>query len=171
MSSTHPSPVTSGADVALADVVAQLRRAMRRAARGADPVNTLSVAQLELMSCLADSPGARPSQVARQLRLAPNSVTTLANGLEARGLVNRTSGPADRRTVALRLTPAGATAVRRWQATNAGILQAAMSALHPGWQHLLAASLPALRELVSAIDSITDQLTQQIEPAKSDAVS
>jgi DNA-binding MarR family transcriptional regulator len=171
MNSTHPPPVRAGADVALADVVAQLRRAMRRAARGADPANTLSVAQLELMSCLAENPGARPSQVARQLRLAPNSVTTLANGLETRGLVSRSSGPADRRTVALRLTPAGADAVRRWQAANAGILQAAMGALHPGWQHLLAASLPALRELVSAIDNITDQLGQHIEQAAGDAVS
>lgn len=170
MNSTHPPPVTTGADVALADVVAQLRRSMRRAARGADPANTLSVAQLELMSCLAENAGGRPSQIARQLRLAPNSVTTLANGLETRGLVNRTSGPADRRTVALRLTPAGTDAVRRWQATNAGILQAAMSALHPGWQHLLAASLPALRELVGAIDNITDEFGQHIEAA-SDAVS
>jgi DNA-binding MarR family transcriptional regulator len=171
MNSTHPPPVTAGADAALADVVARLRRSMRRAARGADPANSLSVAQLELMSCLAENPGARPSQVARQLRLAPNSVTTLANGLESRGLVNRTSGPADRRTVALRLTPAGEDAVRRWQAANAGILHAAMGALHPGWQHLLTASLPALQELVSAIDNIADQLGQHIEAAESEAAS
>lgn len=153
----HSPAATADAEVTLADVVAQLRRAMRRAARGADPAGTLSVAQLELMSCLAENPGARPSQLARLLRLAPNSVTTLANGLEARGLVTRTSGHPDRRTVALCLTPAGADAVHRWQATNATILQAAMSGLHPGWQHLLTAALPALRELVSAIDSLADE--------------
>jgi DNA-binding MarR family transcriptional regulator len=171
VNSTHPPSVAAGTDVALAGVVAQLRRAMRRAARAADPANTLSVAQLELMSCLAGNPGARPSQLARQLQLAPNSVTTLANGLESRGLVTRTSGHTDRRTVALRLTPAGAHAVRQWQATNAAILQAAMGGLHPGWQHLLAAALPALRELVSAIDSLADQPAQQTEPAECDAVS
>jgi DNA-binding MarR family transcriptional regulator len=171
VNSTHPTSVAAGTDAALAGVVAQLRRAMRRAARAADPANTLSVAQLELMSCLAGNPGARPSQLARQLQLAPNSVTTLANGLEARGLVTRTSGHPDRRTVALRLTPAGAYAVSQWQATNAAILQAAMSSLHPGWQHLLAAALPALRELVSAIDSLADQPAQQPEPAERGAVS
>lgn len=46
-----------------------------------------------------------------------------------------------------------------------------MGGLHPGWQHLLAAALPALRELVSAIDSLADQPAQQPEPAERDAVS
>lgn len=157
MNSAQPPDGVVGTDVALAGVVAQLRRAMRRAARTADPANTLSVAQLELLSCLAESPGARPSQLARQLRLAPNSVTTLVNGLRAGGLVTRASGSGDRRTVALSLTQAGAHAVRQWQATNAAILRTAVAGLHPGWQHLLAAALPALRELASAIDSLADQ--------------
>jgi DNA-binding MarR family transcriptional regulator len=171
VTSTDPQPGAPGTDVALAGVVAQLRRAMRRAARSADPASTLSVAQLELLSTLADSPGARPSQLARQLRLAPNSVTTLANGLEARGLVIRSSGDGDRRTVALRLTEAGEHAVRQWHATNTAILQAAMTRLHPGWQHLLAAAVPALRELSTAIDTLTDQPAQQAGPEGRDAVA
>lgn len=165
MTSPQPQPGPPGTDVALAGVVAQLRRAMRRAARSADPASTLSVAQLELLSCLAENPGARPSQLARQLRLAPNSVTTLVNGLESRGLVTRTSGNGDRRTVALRLTGAGEHAVHQWQATNTAILQAAVTGLHPGWQHLLAAALPALRELITAIDSLADEPPQQTQPA------
>lgn len=144
----------------LADVIARLRRAMRRAARTADPGNTLSVAQLELMSCLAENPGARPSQVARLLRLAPNSVTTLVNGLRTRGLVTRTAGGDDRRTAALELTGTGRDAVEHWQATNAAILRAAVGGLHPGWQHLLTASLPALEQLVDAIDELAEQGVQ-----------
>ncbi len=169
LNSGHPPGGTARADAELAGVVAQLRRAMRRTARSSDPANTLSVAQLELLSCLAENPGARPSQLARQLRLAPNSVTTLANGLQSRGLVTRTSGGGDRRTVALRLTPAGARAVRQWQTTNAAILQAAVASLHPGWQHLLAAAVPALRELVSAIDELADQPVRGTEPEDRDA--
>lgn len=144
------------ADVALAEVVARLRRAMRRAARNADPDNTLSVAQFELLSCLAENPGARPSRLAQLLKLAPNSVTTMVNGLRVKNLVTRTSGSADRRTVALELTDNGLHAVRRWQAHNADILQTAMTNLHPAWQHLLIAALPALHELVGAIDDLTD---------------
>lgn len=163
MNSAPPPGDAAGGDVGLADVVAQLRRAMRRAARTADPANTLSVAQLELLSCLADNPGARPGQLARQLRLAPNSVTTLLNGLQTRGLVTRASGSDDRRTVAVSLTLPGAHAVQHWQATNAAILRTAAAGLHPGWQHLLTAARPALRELATAIDRLADQAPQQKE--------
>lgn len=146
-------------EVALADVIARLRRAMRRAARVGDPDNALSVAQLELLSCLAETPGARPSQLARLLRLAPNSVTTLVNGLRARDLIARADGNGDRRTVSLTLTETGSQAVRRWHTTNTAILRAALGDLHPAWQHLLTASLPALRELVNAIDALAEPQT------------
>ena len=157
-----PSPAIQHDDrirveAALSDVVARLRRAMRRAARAIDVTSTLSVAQLELLSCLAENPRARPSQLARELRLAPNSVTTLVNGLSKQDMITRSDGGRDRRTVSLTLTAAGTEAVRTWHTTNAEILGAALDDLHPGWQHLLTAALPALRELVRAIDTITDQ--------------
>ena len=76
----------------LADIVSRLRRAMRRAARAADPALGLSVAQLELLSCMAEHPGIRPSQLARMLRLAPSSVATLLGGLQSGGYVTRTPG-------------------------------------------------------------------------------
>ncbi|KAA9152772.1 MarR family transcriptional regulator [Amycolatopsis acidicola] len=146
----------TGSEPELADIVARLRRAMRRAGRTADPGNPLSVAQLELLSCLAENPGAQPSQVARKLRLAPNSVTTLVNGLRKRELVTSAGGTEDRRTVRLELTGDGEAAVRRWQTTNARILGEALGKLHPGWQHVLSAALPALHELVGAIDELAD---------------
>lgn len=147
------------AEAALADVIARLRRAMRRAARVTAPGMTLSVAQLELLSCLAENPGARPSQLARLLHLAPNSVTTLVNGLRAQDMITRSGGESDRRTVSLRLTDSGADAVRAWQATNATILADALAELHPGWRQLLTAAVPALAELVHAIDIHTDPQT------------
>ena len=76
----------------LADVVSRLRRAMRRAARAADPASNLSVAQLELLSCVAERPGIRPGQLAEQLRLAPSSVATLVNGLRSVDLITRVTG-------------------------------------------------------------------------------
>lgn len=141
----------------LADAVARLRRAMRRAARSSDPQNKLSVAQLELLSAVSENPGTRPGQLARFLHLAPNSVTTLVNGLHALGLITRASNPDDRRTVELTLSEDGERAVRRWQTTNAQILRAAFDTLHPGWQSLISSSLPALRELIGSIDQLVDQ--------------
>jgi len=91
---------------------------MRRAARAADPVGNLSVAQLELLSCLAENPGARPGQLARMLRIAPSSEATLASGLRRAGLITRSGGENDRRTASLSLTRAGEAAVTRWQQVN-----------------------------------------------------
>lgn len=140
----------------LADVVARLRRAMRRAARAHDPDNPLSVAQLELLSCVAENPGARPSEVARMLRLAPNSVATLVRGALQRRLLTRSGGRSDRRTVALRVTADGAAAVERWQATNAAILGGALAGIADERRAQLAAALPALRELVEGVDALGD---------------
>ena len=102
---------TRGAE--LADVISRLRRAMRRAARAADPGANLSVAQLELLSCLAENPGARPGQLARLLRIAPSSEATLAGGVRRAGLITRSGGGRDRRTASLSPTRAGEAAVSR----------------------------------------------------------
>jgi DNA-binding MarR family transcriptional regulator len=145
----------------IADVVSRLRRAMRRAARAAGRDGLLpgefSVAQLELLSCLADHPGARPGQLARLLRLAPSSVATLVQGLRRAGLVSRTGGQGDRRTASLLLTPDGTATVARWRKVNERILQSAITALPPASRDALGAALPGLRELTSAVDAISDE--------------
>jgi DNA-binding MarR family transcriptional regulator len=140
----------------LADIVSRLRRAMRRAARAADPANALSVAQLELLSCLAERPGLRPGELARMLRLAPSSVATLLNGLQGAGHVTRTSSASDRRGVSLDLTPTGQAAVVRWQQLNEQIIGTALSSLPPRSQAALQHATGALHDLTSAIDALAD---------------
>jgi DNA-binding MarR family transcriptional regulator len=148
-----PSAATG---VLLADTVARLRRAMRRTARAADPGNPLSVAQLEVLACVADQPGIRPGRIARQLMLAANSVTTLVNALHTRGLVVRTHATEDARAVALTLTPAGHLAVEGWRTTNTAILQAALGMLEERHQAALAEALPGLRQLAEAVDTLAE---------------
>ena len=146
----------------LADIVSRLRRAMRRAARAADPALGLSVAQLELLSCMAEHPGIRPSQLARMLRLAPSSVATLLGGLQSAGYVTRTPGglrgpgTGDRRTVSLDLSDQGTAAVSRWHGVNEGIIQAALAALPQRDRAALRDAAPALRDLTSSIDAQAD---------------
>ena len=146
----------------LADVVSRLRRAMRRAARAADPALELSVAQLELLSCMAEHPAIRPSQLARMLRLAPSSVATLLGSLQSAGYVTRTpggpgaDGTGDRRTVSLDLSDQGATAVSRWHRVNEDIIQAALAALPPRDRAALRDAASALRDLTSSIDAQAD---------------
>ena len=143
---------TAQAGPELADIVSRLRRAMRRAARAADPALGLSVAQLELLSCITEHPGIRPSQLARMLRLAPSSVATLLGGLQSAGYVTRTPGAdsaGDRRTVSLDLSQAGTDAVTRWHRVNQDIIQAALA----GLPHTDRA---ALRDLTASIDAQAD---------------
>jgi DNA-binding MarR family transcriptional regulator len=139
--------------------VSRLRRAMRRAARAADPALGLSVAQLELLSCMAEHPGIRPSLLARMLRLAPSSVATLLSGLQSAGYITRTpaaDGSGDRRTVSLDLSDRGAAAVSRWHRVNEEIIQAALAALPQRDRAALRDAAPALRDLTSSIDAQAD---------------
>lgn len=151
---TESSSAATG--VLLADTVARLRRAMRRAARAADPANPLSVAQLEVLACVSDQPGIRPGRLARQLMLAANSVTTLVNALHTRGLIVRTHAEEDARALALDLTPAGRQAVEGWKSTNAAILQAALDMLDERHQHVLAEAMPGMRRLAEAVDALAE---------------
>jgi DNA-binding MarR family transcriptional regulator len=129
---------------------------MRRAARAADPGIALSVAQLELLSCIAEQPGIRPSQLARSLRIAPSSVATLLNTLQGGGYVTRADGATDRRTATLTLSEQGATAVSRWQRTNEQIIGAALKSLPPRSQAALQHATAALHDLTNAIDALAD---------------
>jgi DNA-binding MarR family transcriptional regulator len=151
-----PTAQTQQTGQELADIVSRLRRAMRRAARAADPEITLSVAQLELLSCVADYPGIRPGQLARLLRLAPSSVATLLNAMQSAGYVTRTGSAADRRAATLHLTAEGTDQVERWQRVNEQIIGVALRTLPRHAQAALHQTTPALRELTSAIDAQAD---------------
>lgn len=151
-----PAPPAQQTGQELADIVSRLRRAMRRAARAADPAITLSVAQLELLSCVAEYPGIRPGQLARMLRLAPSSVATLLNAMQSAGYVTRAGSAADRRAATLHLTAEGAGQVTNWQRTNEQIIGVALKTLPRNAQAALHQAAPALRELTSAIDAQAD---------------
>lgn len=151
----RPSRDTARPD-GLADGIARLRRALRRGARVADPDNPLAVAQLELLSALAENDGVRPGQLARRLNMRPNTVTTIVNALEGRGMISRVTAAGDRRAFELTITDAGQQAVHSWQATNAAVLHLALSTLSAPQRRALAAAAPALEALATAIDHLAD---------------
>jgi DNA-binding MarR family transcriptional regulator len=158
-----PAPGESGAahggdarTDGLAEGIARLRRALRRGARVASPGNSLAVAQLELLSALAEHPGARPGQLARLLHMRPNTVTTIVNALTALGMISRSTPEGDRRAIELTITDAGQQAVHAWQATNAAVLHLALSTLPAPQRRALAAAAPALEALAEAVDRLAD---------------
>jgi DNA-binding MarR family transcriptional regulator len=140
----------------LAECVARLRRALRRGARVADPGNPLAVAQLELLSALAEHPGTRPGQLARLLHMRANTVTTIVNALVGQGMIERVRPDEDRRAVELTVTDSGQRAVHAWQATNAAVLHLALSTLPAQQRRALTAAVPGLYALAEAIDRLAD---------------
>jgi len=155
----NPAPTSSMLPGAVADLVATLRRVMRKAARVRQPAMPLSVAQLELLSLVEEHPGTRPGDLAGLLRLAANSVSTLANALISAGMLERAPGATDKRTVEFTLTDQGAQLVGQWRATNTSLLRSAIAALDAADRQVLTQALPVLARLVAVIDEQSERRT------------
>ena len=67
----------------------------------------LSPHQARALGVVAESDGARLSDLARALRIAPRSATEVVDDLAAKGLVRRGPSPSDRRAVLVHLTDRG----------------------------------------------------------------
>ncbi|CAI7973466.1 Transcriptional regulator, MarR family [Frankia sp. Hr75.2] len=137
--------------VGLTEVVTRLRRVLRSSIRADIPWESLPMAQVELLQCVAERDGTRVGELAGLLRLAPNSVSTLVAQLTDAGLVRRERDPADRRAVALRLTEAGEQALTGWLQAHERRIGTAMELLADHDRDAIIAALPALGRLVEAL--------------------
>ncbi len=105
-------------DALLADALLRAARSLRRGFHTElDPAG-LSPHHARALGVVGDD-GARISELAAALRIAPRSATEVVDGLAERGLVERTADPADRRAVVVRLTPAGVAARTAAEAARA----------------------------------------------------
>jgi DNA-binding MarR family transcriptional regulator len=99
--------VTDHGEPALGDLVMRLARTLRRRWRDALAPWDLSPHQARALRVVSAADGVRLSELAEALRIAPRSATEVADGLQERGLVERSADPADRRAVVLTATAAG----------------------------------------------------------------
>jgi len=137
----------------LADVVARLRRALRRGVRTEVPFEALSVAQVELLQSIADTPGVRAGALAERLLLAPTTVSTLVAALLDGGLLDRGRDPRDGRAYVLALTEEGRERLDAWQRATTGVLASALDGLSAADRQTLQRAVPALDRLVAALDT------------------
>ncbi|MCM3884090.1 MarR family winged helix-turn-helix transcriptional regulator [Frankia sp. R82] len=135
----------------LTEVVSRLRRALRASIRTEYAWESLPMAQVELLQCLAERDGTRVGELAALLRLAPNSVSTLVQHLADAGYLHRERDPADRRAALLRLTPSGAQALGGWQQAHERRLGSALGRLDSQDRAAIVTALPALTNLVDAL--------------------
>jgi DNA-binding MarR family transcriptional regulator len=91
----------------LGELLVRVTRGQRRRWREALTPWDLSPHHVRALRVINDRSGTRLSELAEALRIAPRSATEVADALQARGLVERTSDPTDRRAVVLTPTEEG----------------------------------------------------------------
>ncbi|MGY1723993.1 MarR family winged helix-turn-helix transcriptional regulator [Blastococcus sp. SYSU DS0533] len=91
----------------LGDLLMRVARTQRRRWREALAPWDLSPHQARALRVVCEREGVRLTDLAEALHIAPRSATEVADGLQERGLVERTPDPADRRAVLLRPTDEG----------------------------------------------------------------
>jgi DNA-binding MarR family transcriptional regulator len=91
----------------LGDLIMRVARAQRRRWRNVLAPWDLSPHHARALKVVSERDGVRLSDLAEALHIAPRSATEVADGLQERGLVERTPDPGDRRAVLLRPTTEG----------------------------------------------------------------
>ncbi len=148
--------VSSVKDSSAADLLGAIglvRRTARRAARQASQQEPLPPAQSELLRLAARSPGITVADAAQELRLAPNTVSTLVGKLTSVGLLRRTRGVADGRIAVLSVTDKARQRLTEWQDLRAELAGQALARLSPADRRALATAVPALLRLAAGLES------------------
>jgi DNA-binding MarR family transcriptional regulator len=136
----------------LTDVVTRLRRALRASIRTDYSWESLPMAQVEIMQCLAERDGARIGELATVLRLAQNTVSGLVQQLVENGSLVRRPDPRDRRAVRISISEEGRTRLAGWQAAHERRIGGALATLAPADRAAIRAALPALNHLVERLN-------------------
>ena len=150
-----PAPPT-GTDSLAADLarsVGRLRRSLNREVRAGMEVPPLPEAQLEILRLIDRRPGLRVQDAATELRLAPNTVSTLVHRLVDAGLVRRAADPADARVAHLRLSAAAEQRLRRWRDHRQEILAARLADLESADRLLVERAVPVLERVAAWLEA------------------
>ena len=99
--------MTDDGTAELGDLLMRVARTQRRRWRDVLAPWDLSPHQARALKVVCERDGVRLSDLAETLRIAPRSATEVADALQERELVERTSDPGDRRAVILRATDEG----------------------------------------------------------------
>jgi DNA-binding MarR family transcriptional regulator len=135
--------------------ISTIRRVARRAARRAWQDEPLPPAQSELLRLAAAQPGLSVADAAHELRLAPNTVSTLVGRLTAAGLLERARGISDGRSVRLSVTGKARQRIASWRDLRAELGARALDRLTADDRDTLVAALPALRRFAAELAEIT----------------
>jgi DNA-binding MarR family transcriptional regulator len=140
--------------VELLVAIGAVRRVARRAVRTAPYAEPLPPARSELLRLAARRPGIGVAEAAAELRLAPNSVSTMVSKLTEDGLLSRDRGATDGRSVRLTVTDAGAARIEQWRDIRTDLAGRALERLTQADRKAIAAAIPALTRLASHMEEL-----------------
>lgn len=147
------SPAARQAAAELLAAISIIRRTARRSARQAWRQEPLPPAQSELLRLAAAHPGITVAEAAQELRLAPNTVSTLVGRLTSADLLCRVKGEPDGRTVLLTVTERARRRIAEWRDLRADLVARALAQLTTDDQQALAAAVPALMRLAEQMET------------------
>ena len=135
----------------LLGLLASIRRSARRAAGRPLELASLTGAQLELVRLVRRTPGLSVADAAHELRLAPNTVSTLVRQLVELGILERKVDETDRRVARLDLPPLTRRRVDAWRDRRVVLVGRALDALPARERERIEKALPALAKLAAGL--------------------
>lgn len=147
-----PTSTQSTSAAELLEHTGALRRRLRRASETPWPGRQFTGAQIELLRLVRRQPGLSVRDAATQLRLKPNTVSTLVKQLTDAGVMTRTRDADDGRVARLDLTADARRWIMAWRDERIRAVAAALRDLDPEDRLALETALGPLSRLVEAID-------------------
>jgi DNA-binding MarR family transcriptional regulator len=138
----------------LLTVVGAIRRVARRAMRNSAYADPLPPARSELLRLAVRRPGLSVAEAAHELRLAPNSVSTMVSQLVTDGLLRRVRADADGRMVRLTITDQGTARVAQWRDLRAELTGRALETMSAADREAIQLALPALARLAEVMEEL-----------------
>jgi DNA-binding MarR family transcriptional regulator len=150
---TEADPTAAIVAADLFNAISVIRRTARRATRQAWTDQPLPPAQSELLRLAAARPGMTVADAAQELRLAPNTVSTLVGRLAEAGLISREKSAQDGRTVLLVATDKARRRLAQFRDLRAELAGRAIERMPAADLHALAAAVPALLRLAERLET------------------
>jgi DNA-binding MarR family transcriptional regulator len=147
---SQPEELQHRAD-GLLTAMASIRRSGGHLARRPVELSNLTGSQLDLVRVILRRPGVSVNQAAEELRLAPNTVSTLVRQLTDQNMVLRRADPTDRRVARLNLTPTMVRKVAAFRDRRLGTIVAATTRLSMRDQRRLAYAVELLDHLAAEL--------------------
>jgi DNA-binding MarR family transcriptional regulator len=129
--------------------------------RHASPTEALSATRSELLRLTVSRPGISVAGAARELRLAPSTVSTIVGSLAAQGLTTRGRSLADGRTVRLNATNRARHRLAQRRDLRAELAAHALAGLLADDREALGAAIPAL---MRPAERIADPVGENEDP-------